>query len=235
MPTFLPTVAAWLAAVRADLYVTTGAMALLWAASEVVVAYPDQPTRALRTGGAWLLMIANAFFACLALAAALALIPGSASGWMALGVGLSWQTMLRGGINLQVPIPSMTSGASEGLGVPLNELYARLQGFCVGQIQRHLIGGRVSLMEQAIAHLGAPDLARIARLVTTALSEATAETEQYIQRIETTDTLSDERREIMLILLILDNGGTDILRKRLKERGKRRQPTAPTPVRTQPV
>lgn len=222
MQTFLPAVAAWLAAVRADLYLTAGAMALLWAASEVVVAYPDQPLRALRTGGAWLLMIANAFFACLALAAALALIPDSTSGWMALGVGLSWQTMLRGGINIQ-PLPiSSSAGAAEGLGVPLNELYSRLQGFCVGQIQRHLVGERVSLMEQAIAQLEAPDLARIARLVTAALAEATAETEQYIQKIETTDTLSEERREIMLILLILDNGGADILRERLKEQRKRR-------------
>lgn len=208
----------WLAAVRAELYLVTGIMAMLWAASEVVVGYPEQPVRALRTGGAWLLMLANALFACLALAAALALVPGSASWWMALGVGLSWQAMLRGGINIQ-PLPiSSAAGVSEGLGVPLNELYSRLQAFCVGQIQRSLVGERVALMERAIAKLDIPELARIARLVTTA--QAVPEAEPYIQRIETDDSRPPEQREILLISLIISNRGADILRGWVRERRK---------------
>jgi hypothetical protein len=216
MTTVLQSVFSWLAAVRADLYVITGVMAMIWAASEVVVGYPDQPVRALRTWGAWLLMAANAFFAWVALAASLALIPNSASVWLALGVGLSWQAMLRGGINIQ-PLPiSSAAEATEGMGVPLNELYARLQGFCVGQIQRYLVGERVTLMERVIAQLDITDLARIARLVTAALGEATPEAEQFIQRIETDEKRSLEQREIMLISLILNNRGSDILRKRVK-------------------
>jgi hypothetical protein len=214
---FLQSFAVWLAAVRADLYTITAVMAMAWAASEVVVGYPDQPVRALRTWGAWLLMAANAFFACLALAASLALIPNSASVWLALGVGLSWQAMLRGGINIQ-PLPiSSSASAAEGMGVPLNELYARLQGFCVGQIQRYLVGERVALMERVITQLDVADLARIARLVTAALGDATPEVEQYIRRLETDENRSQEQREIMLISLILSNRGSDILRKRVKE------------------
>jgi hypothetical protein len=219
MQTFFQAALNWLATVRAELYLVTGVMALLWAASEVVVGYPDQPVRALRTGGAWVLMVANALFACLALAAALALIPGSASIWMALGVGLSWQAMLRGGINIQ-PLPiSSAAGASEGLGVPLNELYSRLQGFCVGQIQRNLVGERVALMEKAIAKFDIPDLARIARLVMTA--QAVAEAEPYIQRIEADESRPQEQREILLISLIISNRGADVLRARVKEQRKR--------------
>jgi len=219
MPLWLQALQTWLRTVHAHLYLVTAVMAVVWAASEVVIGYPDRPVRALRTWGAWLLMLANALFACIALAAGLALIPASASVWMALGVGLSWQAMLRGGINIQ-PVPiSATAGASQGLGVPLNELYARLQGFCVGQIQRQLVGERVALMERAIARLDVPDLARTARLVTAAL--AVAEAEQYIQRIETASDLSEERREIMLISLILDNGGADILQARVRERRRR--------------
>lgn len=219
MQTFLQAALTWLATVRAELYLITGVMAAVWAASEVVVAYPEQPTRALRTGGAWVLMIANALFACLALAAALALVPGSASLWMALGVGLSWQAMLRGGINIQ-PLPiSSAAEASEGLGVPLNELYSRLQRFCVGQIQRNLVGERVALMEQAIAKFEIPDLARMARLVTTA--QALAEAESYIQRIEADENRPQEQREILLISLIIANRGTDILRARVREQRKR--------------
>lgn len=215
-------IVAWLAAMRADLYIVTAVMSIIWAASEVVVGYPDQPVRALRTWGAWLLMMANAFFACVALAASLALIPNAASVWLALGVGLSWQAMLRGGINIQ-PLPiSSAAEAEKGMGVPLNELYARLQGFCVGQIQRYLVGERVTLMEQVIAQLDITDLARIARLVTAALGDATPEAEQYVQRIETDEKRSQEQREILLISLILNNRGSDILRKRVKERRKER-------------
>ncbi len=219
MQTFLQAALHWLAAVRAELYLVTSIMAVLWAASEVVVGYPDQPVRALRTGGAWVLMLANALFACLALAAALTLVPGSASMWMALGVGLSWQAMLRGGINIQ-PLPiSSAASASEGLGVPLNELYSRLQGFCVGQIQRSLVGERVALMERAIAQLDIPELARIARLVTTA--QAIPEAEAYIQRIEADESRPPEQREILLISLIISNRGADVLRARAKEQRKR--------------
>ena len=65
-------------------------------------------------------------FACLTLAAGLTLIPDSASPRMALGVGLGWQAMLRGGINIQPfsPYPS-GAGGEQPLGVPLNELYKR--------------------------------------------------------------------------------------------------------------
>jgi hypothetical protein len=222
METFLQPIAAWLTKVHGELYAITAVMAVVWAASEVLIGYPERPVRALRTWGAWLLMLANALFACLALAASLTLVPGSASVWMALGVGFSWQSMLRGGITIQ-PIPISAApgvGGEEPLGVPLNELYTRLQAFCVGQIQRQLVGERVALMERAIAKLDVADLARIARLVTAALS--VAEAEQYIQRVETTSDLSKERREIMLISLVLDNGGNDILRQRVKEQRKRR-------------
>lgn len=219
MQTFLQAALHWLATIRAELYLVTGVMSVLWAASEVVVGYPDQPVRALRTGGAWLLMIANALFACLALAAALALVPGSASWWMALGVGLSWQAMLRGGINIQ-PLPiSSAAGATEELGVPLNELYSRLQAFCVGQIQRSLVGERVALMERAIAKLDIPELARIARLVTTA--QAIPEAESYIQRVETDESRPQEQREILLISLIISNRGADVLQARVREQRKR--------------
>jgi len=222
MSTFFQMAGSWLISVRADLYLVTGGMAVIWAASEVVVGYPDQPMRALRTWGAWLLMIANAFFACMVLALTLALVPESASTWMALGVGISWQTMLRGGVNIQ-PLPiSSAAGASEGVGVPFNELYARLQAFCVGQIQRHLVSGRVTLMEQVIAELDITELAHTARLVTAALSSSTPKAEQYIQRIESDESRTSEQREILLISLILNNRGADILRKRVRAQRERR-------------
>jgi len=219
MPILLQSIFDWLVAVHAELYLVTALMAMVWAASEVVVAYPGRPAQALWTRGSWLLMVANALFACVVLGAALGLIPGSSSFWMALGVGLSWQAVLRSGINMQIPISSTAGEESEGVGVPLNELYSRLQSFCVGQIERQLLGSRVTLIEKAVAHLDVTDLAHIARLVTT-MADNPTEAEQYIQKIASSADLSDERREIMLILLVLNNGGRDVLRKRVKEKRK---------------
>lgn len=218
----------WLQAILVELdrlyvgyYAVTALMAILWAASEVIIGSPEQPMRALRTRGAAVLMLTNALFACLALGAALALIPGSASFWTALGVGLAWQSMLRGGINIQ-PLPlSPGAGDSEGMGVPLNELYKRLQGFCVDQIRRQLVEERVELMERAIARLDIPELARVARLVTVALGSGSAEAEQFISRLESEQDRPEEQREIMLISLILDKGGGDILHGRLRQRRRR--------------
>lgn len=224
MAAFLEATYEWLQAAHADLYLVTALIAVLWAASEVIVGYPERPAQALWTWGSWLLFLLNALFACVVLAASLSLIPGSYSLWMALGVGLSWQAMLRGGINIQpLPISSIAGGrAEESLGVPLNELYTRLQGFCVGQIQRQLVGQRIGLMERTIEALEVSHLGRIARLVSAAMGEASAEAEQYIQRIETAENLSEERREILLISFVLDKGGEDSLRR--YARRSRRQP-----------
>jgi hypothetical protein len=226
MSAFLQTTYEWLQSVHADLYLATAVIAVLWAASEVIVGYPERPAHAMWTWGAWLLFVLNALFSCVVLAASLSLIPGSYSLWMALGVGLSWQAMLRGGINIQpLPISSLGGGrADESLGVPLNELYTRLQGFCVGQIQRQLVGRRIDLMERSIEALEASDLGRIARLVSAAMGEATAE--QYIQRIEASENLSEERKEILLISFVLDKGGEDSLRRYTRRRRRRPRPEA---------
>jgi hypothetical protein len=106
------------------------------------------------------------------------------------------------------------------LGIPLNELYTRLQQFCVGQIQRELVGDRVALMEHVINRLDIPDLARIARLVTTALGEAPAEAEQYIHKIESDESRTEEQRELLLISLIINNNGSNVLRARVRQKAR---------------
>lgn len=228
MPVWLTELYGWLGQVHAGLYLVTAVIAVVWAAGEVIVGYPQRPAQALWTWGAWLLFALNAVFACLVLAATLSLVPNSSSIWLALGVGLSWQAMLRGGINIQ-PLPISSVGGKrveDELGVPLNELYTRLQGFCVGQIQRQLVGRRINLMERAIRSLDVVQLARIARLVMAAMGDATDQAEQYIQKIEKTDSLSQERREILLISLIVDKGAEDILSK--QARLHRREPLTET-------
>jgi len=224
MPAFLESAWAWFQGVHGVLYLVTALIAIVWAASEVIVGSPERPAQALWTWGAWLLFLLNALFACLVLAASMPLTE-STSIWLALGVGLSWQAMLRGGINIQpLPISSVPGEQAEkGLGVPLNELYSRLQTFCVGQIQRQLMGRRIDVIERSIQALEAAELAHLARLVSAALGDATADAEQYIRRLETDTELSPERKEILLITLVLDKGGEGTLRKAIRRYRRQRR------------
>lgn len=50
MQIFLQAILDWMTAVRVDLYVLTGVIAVIWAVSAVITGYPEQPVRALRTG-----------------------------------------------------------------------------------------------------------------------------------------------------------------------------------------
>jgi len=163
----MPAILAWFASWHAELYLITALMALVWATSEIVSTFAADPGRAMRTRGAALLLILNALFACLALAVTLALDPQATSPWVALGVGLVWQTLIRTRFNFIQPLPG--EGASEGVGIPINELYNRLQDFCRRQIDREIVGERLRLIEQAVDQLDLQMLARRARLVLTSL------------------------------------------------------------------
>ncbi len=218
MSPFWQAISIWAATAHLNLYVLTALIAIFWAVSEVIVGSPRRPAEALGTWGAWMLLFLNALFACVVLALVLSLVPESTSLWLALAVGLGWQAMLRGGINLQ-PLPlSAEAGAQGSLGVPLNELYTRLQTFCVNQIRQQMFGRRISFLEHSVEELDLPELARAARLTMAAAGKSPAETEAYIQRLLTTNTIPEETKEIMFILMVVDEGGEPTLRRHIRRK-----------------
>jgi hypothetical protein len=217
----MSSVVAWLSSWHAELYLITGVLAVVWAMTEIASTFAVDPGRALRTRGAAILLIVNAVFACLALAATLALDPKAATPWLALGVGLAWQTFIRTRLNFIQPLPG--EGARESVGIPFNELYTRLQDFCRRQIDREIVGERVRLIEMAVDQLDLQTLARRARLVLSSSvvaggkAEADGNTPEYIDKILNDTAMADEAKEIMLIATIIEYGGTGFLRETLRK------------------
>lgn len=225
----------WLVAVHAEWYVVTALLGVIWAALEVATTYEEEAGRALRTGGAWLLMVTNAVLACLVLAMTLRLLNNAGSLWLALSVGFGWQAVLRSGINVQpLPLPTGKNLAAsneeyeeEGLSIPLNEFYARIQRLCRRQINREIVSERVILVSEAVNVLDVKELAHEARVLMGSFPPATLEgdPQAYITKIEQSDQL-EELKEIMLIALILNYGGRGALQRILRQGKKNAPPEA---------
>lgn len=204
-----------MAAIPWGLYVIAAGLSMLWAMVEIVSAFEYAPLRALRTGGALLLIAVHAAFACLVLALVLEVTPGAgASLWTGVAVAFGWQALIRTQINLLQPLPG---SQHETVGVSINDLYARLQHFCRRQIDRSLLGERSALLEQAL-ELDVDTLVTRARLLAHALiTDQLQDFEGYLKRMDER-SLSSEERKLLLATFLLDNGGPAPLRELLKKR-----------------
>lgn len=228
----------WLVSVNAGWYLLTGFIAIMWAMLEVATTYEEEAGRALRTKGAFFLMLVNAVLACLALGASLQLLEGPVSVWLALGVGFGWQAILRSGINIQ-PLP-LTGGqghvtaageeaeAGEKLGIPLDEFYARVQRLSRRQINRDIVNERVELVSEAVDKLAVDDLVYEARVLMGSFPPAAIEgdPQAFIDRIRDSDR-PDELKEMMLISLILEYGGRGALKRILRKNRSKSPQTQP--------
>jgi hypothetical protein len=198
------------------LYLLAAGLSGLWAVVEVISAFEYAPLRALRTGGALLLIAINVGFAWLVLALLLEAAPdASASMWTAVAVAFGWQALMRTQINLLQPLPG---SESEAIGVSINDLYARIQRFCRRQIDRSLAGERSALLEEAL-QLDLDTLIRRARLMAYALiTDEPQDFDSYLQRMDERN-LSPDERKLLVASWLLDNGGPEALRELLKNKG----------------
>lgn len=192
------------------LYAVTAALGIVWAASEIVSVFHVTPLRALRTWGALFLMLVNALFACLALAAILQVAPNSANLFTAILVGLGWQALVRSKINLYKPLPG--EPGSEGLSLPVDEIYGRLQTFARRSIDQSLARERIRLLEQAQA-LPVETLMREVRLLSYGLTEMDPATvDEWLARMQERP-MTDEERKMLLASKLMDAGGAVMLKQ----------------------
>lgn len=204
-----------MAAIPWGLYMLAAGLSGLWAIVEIVSAFEYAPLRALRTGGAVLLILINAGFACLVLALVLEAVPNaSTSVWTAVAVAFGWSALLRTRINLLQPLPD---SPSEAIGASINEFYARIQQFCRRQIDRSLLSERLGLLEDAL-ELDLNILVKRARLMAHALITGRSQDfEGYLKGMDERN-LSPDERKLLLATYLLDNGGPAPLRELLKKK-----------------
>lgn len=208
------------------LYVVTAIFSMIWAASEVISAFEASPIRALFTRGAWLLMLTNAFFACIALMAVLQVVPDAADNLLtAFVVGFGWQTLVRSPINVFRPLPGEPGG--QGLSVPVDEIYGRIQHFVRRSIDQSLARDRTKLLTEALS-LDVATMKQQVQLMSYGLTEMDPEEVQNWLRAMESRPMTDDERKMLLASKVIETSGVEGLKQLIKTHAKKvEQPATP--------
>ncbi len=210
------------------LYVVTIVFSMIWAASEVISAFDVTPIRALFTWGAWLLMLTNAFFACLALMAVLQVVPSAADNLLtAFAVGFGWQALVRSQINVFRPLPG--EPGSQGLVVPVDQIYGRIQHFVRRSIDQSLARERTKLLTATLA-LDVATLKRQVQLMSFGLTEMDpTEVQNWLSEMESRP-MADVERKMLLASKLIETSGVQGLKQLIKNQAKAAEQPAPPVV-----
>ncbi len=203
-------------------YLLVALLSAAWAVVEVAQTFPDDTRRALRTGGARLLVGANVGFACLAYTVVLSLVSSTANRWLvALAAGAGWQALLRSRINL---FQSMAAPQHSISLISLADLYASLQQFCLRHIDQALIAAREDLLEEALA-LDVEDLKRRVRLQGHASALTSEENvTRFLERVH--QETDPEAQKLLLASFLLQEKGYEGFERWMKAVVRRQQATS---------
>lgn len=139
-----------------------GFVGFLWGMSEIVGAFKTETGRALKTGGAWLLVFFN-FFAAASIYLIVANLVTGANTWLAaILVGLAWPTVVRN-LNFKLAQPLQPEPLRDAAAVRLEEAYAAVQTLARQLINATLTRQRMQLVAQAV-ELDLKELEKMARL-----------------------------------------------------------------------
>ncbi len=139
-----------------------GFVGFLWGMSEIVGAFKTETGRALKTGGAWLLVFFN-FFAAASIYLIVANLVTGANTWLtAILVGLAWPTVVRN-LSFKLAQPLQPEPLRDAAAVRLEEAYASVQALARQLINATLTRQRMQLVAQAV-ELDLRDLEKMARL-----------------------------------------------------------------------
>jgi len=190
-----------------------GFVGLSWGMSEIVDAFKNETGRALRTGGAFLLILLNFVAALLIFLLVIALVP-TANTWItAILVGLAWPTVIRNmTFKLAQPLPS--AQANELAVIRLEQAYGNVQKLARHFINNALTRQRMRLVAKAIDY-EISDLERYTRLAVIAAALPPEETETYINNVLRRQ-VSEEIKKALLAVFILRNFDRDTLEEFLK-------------------
>lgn len=214
------------------LYLVTALLSMIWAATEVISAFETAPIRALLTRGAWLLMLTNAFFACLALMAVLQIVPDAADNLLtAFVVGFGWQALVRSPINVFRPLPGEPGG--QGLSVPVDEVYGRIQHFVRRSIDQSLARDRTRLLTEALA-LDVETMKQQVQLMSYGLTEMDpGEVQNWLREMDSRP-MTDDERKMLLASKLIETSGVEGLKQLIKTHAKKEERPA-TPVVAAPA
>lgn len=215
------------------LVAVAAAVGFVWALSEIVSMFKFDTWHALRTGGAWLLLLLNAVAAGGIYLFVASLIPGLDAWYAALLVGAAWPTVIRNvNIKLAATAPNAASldplGDREAAAIRFEQIYANFQELARQMINAALTRQRVQLVLRA-DQLDLSELERHARTLQHAapLRGRSSPDDDYVARIVQRAQDDDRIKKVALAVYIMDSFGREALEQLMRR--QRRPGTSTLP------
>jgi hypothetical protein len=145
----LPQYLAWLGNTTLWLTLLAGVVGAMWAMSEIVGKFHAETGRAMRTSGAWLLVIVNFVAAAIIFLLAINLAPAARNWPSALFIGLAWPTIFRN-LTLKLAQPLGEAKDAETAAIRIEQAYANVQQLALQLINSMLTRQRTRLLADAL-------------------------------------------------------------------------------------
>jgi hypothetical protein len=213
----LPQYLAWLNNPTLWLILLAGSVGAVWALSEIVGEFRAETGRALRTSGAWLLVVVNFVAAAVIFLLAIRVAPGAANWPAALLIGFAWPTFFRN-VTLKLAQPLGEAKDAEAAAIRLEQAYANIQKLALQLINSVLTRQRTRLLAEALK-FDLDDLVKFARRMI-AISPQRVDHTLIDKTLER--NVDEDSKKAYLAALVMDTFTRSALDDFIKERKNRR-------------
>ncbi len=204
-----------------------GFIGLLWGFGELVGAFKNETGRALRTNGAWMLLLLNFAAAALTFLLTASLAPGANNWLAAIAMGIAWPTLIRNA-TLKLVQPLQPDVGDANFALRFEQAYGAVQGLARQLINAALTRQRMKLVTQAV-ELSLAELEQYARLAVIASplgSDAGGPpADLFITQIMERDVKPDIKKAMLaaFILQFFDRTTLEELLRRQRNKARRQQ------------
>ncbi|MGH9936285.1 MAG: hypothetical protein ACREAM_08565 [Blastocatellia bacterium] len=217
----LPQYLAWLNNPAFWLAALAGAVGAVWALSEIVEEFRAETGRALRTSGAWLLVIVNFIAAAVIFLLAINLAPAARNWPSALFIGLAWPTVFRN-VTLKLAQPLGEAKDAETAAIRLEQAYANVQKLALQLINSVLTRQRARLLGEAL-RFDLEDIVKYARQMVAISPRQLDDKLKWIDSLLERNIDEDAKKTYLAALVMNDftrGALDDFIRERKNRRAK---------------
>ncbi len=215
----LPQYLAWLGNPTFWLAAFAGAVGAVWALSEIIGEFRAETGWALRTSGAWLLMIVNFAAAAVTFLLAVSLIPSTRNWPSALFIGIAWPTVVR---NVTLKLSQPLGGAKDAgaAAIRLEQAYANVQKLALQMINSMLTRQRARLLAEAL-RFDLEEMAKYTRRIVTISPQQAPEKLNLIDSLMGRN-INEETKKVYLAALVMNDFSRGALDDFIRENKKRK-------------
>ncbi|HKQ78330.1 MAG TPA: hypothetical protein VJ810_31815 [Blastocatellia bacterium] len=215
----LPQYLAWLNNPSFWLTALAGAVGAVWALTEIVGEFRAETGRALRSSGAWLLMIVNFIAAAMIFLLAVNLFPSARNWPSALFIGFAWPTVFRN-VTLKLAQPLNESKNVEAAAFRLERAYANVQSLALQLINSVITRQRARLLDEALNS----DLNELAKYARGMIAVSPRQMDKQAALIDQTleRKVDDDAKKAYLVALVMNEFSHSALDDFVSQRRKQR-------------